>query len=63
MDLAWFDLAGAATNITTALAGSIAFVTFADCDTYEKFFAGSTTAGAGNRPLAVTFGTQDSVGH
>jgi len=31
----WFDLAGAATNITTALTSSIAFLTFTDCNTGE----------------------------
>jgi hypothetical protein len=35
-----FDFASAATNITTTLAGSVAFLTVADCD-------------AGNRPFAV----------
>ena len=62
-ELAWFDLAGAATNITTALTSTIAFLTFTDCNTCECFFARATTSGAENRSLPVAFGTQDSVGH
>jgi hypothetical protein len=52
-----FDFASAATNITTTLAGSVAFLTIADCDAGKRPFAVAAAITAAGHPLAMAFRT------
>jgi hypothetical protein len=49
------DLANTTTNITTTLAGSVAFLTVADCDAGNRPFATAAAASATGCPLAMAF--------
>jgi hypothetical protein len=51
-----FDFAGTAANITTTLAGSIAFFAVADCDAGNGPFAAAAAKGAAGHPLTMAFG-------
>jgi len=52
-----FDFASTATNITTTLAGSVAFLTVADCAARNRAFAAAAAMSAAGHPLAMAFGT------
>jgi hypothetical protein len=52
-----FDFAGTATNITTTLAGSIAFLAVADRDAGNRPFAPAVAMSAAGHPLAMAFRT------
>jgi hypothetical protein len=52
-----FDFANTATNITTTLAGSVAFLTVADCDAGNRPFAVAAATSAAGHPLAMAFRT------
>jgi hypothetical protein len=58
-----FDFARTTTNIAAASASSAAFFTLADWNTYDGFFASTTTCKAGSRSLAVAFRTQCFIWH
>ena len=52
-----FDFTSAATNIATTLAGSVAFLTVADCDAGHRQLAVAAATTAAGHPLAMAFRT------
>jgi hypothetical protein len=52
-----FDFASTSTNITTTLAGSVAFLTVADRAAGNRAFATAAAMSAAGHPLAMAFGT------
>jgi hypothetical protein len=62
--LSWrFDFARTATNVATALASAVAFLTDANRDADKGFFASATTCNAGSRSLAMAFRAQGFCWH
>jgi hypothetical protein len=58
-----FDFARTTTNLAAASAGSAAFFTITEWNTYDGFFASATTCKARSRSLAVAFRTQCFIWH
>jgi hypothetical protein len=52
-----FDFASTTTNITTTLAGSVAFLAVVDCDAGNRPFSAAAAMSAAGHPLAMAFRT------